>query len=223
VYAYPPDGTCVRANMVVSVDGAISVAGRSGGLSGAADRLVFMVLRSLADVIVVGAGTAKAERYGPAKAQWPWLREGRAAAPPIAVVSKMLSLDLDTSLVRSDQTILLTTGQAPPERVEIAAKTAEVVIAGDDEVPPASIISELAGRGYRRMLIEGGPSLLGQFTAAGLLDELCVTTSPLLEGGHAPRMLVAPPTSKAGDPTQLRLTSVLEDDGFLLGRYAKNR
>src|SRR5260221_14376763 len=62
IYAYP-EGRCVKANMIASVDGAIMVDGRSGGLSGPADRLGFSVLRSLADVIVVGAGTARAERY----------------------------------------------------------------------------------------------------------------------------------------------------------------
>src|SRR5215472_15738405 len=62
IYAYPA-GRWVRANMIASVDGAIAVEGRSGPLSGVADKLVFAVLRSLADVIVVGARTVRAERY----------------------------------------------------------------------------------------------------------------------------------------------------------------
>jgi riboflavin biosynthesis pyrimidine reductase len=220
IYAYPED-TCVRANMIASVDGAIAVAGRSGGLSGAADRLLFQVLRRLADVIVVGAGTARAEHYGPVKSRWPELRKGRPAVPPIAVVTKRLTLDPDGPLIRDAEppTIILTTAQAAAETVERVSKTAGVVVAGQDEVSVTAIVTELTGRGYRKILIEGGPRLLGQFAAAGQLHELCVTTSPLLEGGHdSGRMLVAPGT---GDPTPLTLRSVLEDDGFLLSRYAR--
>src|SRR5712692_8334157 len=93
-YAYP-DRLWVRANMIASVDGAVSLDGRSGGLSGPADRLLFTVLRSLADVILVGAGTARAERYGKARPArlWPQLRRGRPPAPPVAVVTRSLDLD----------------------------------------------------------------------------------------------------------------------------------
>jgi riboflavin biosynthesis pyrimidine reductase len=223
VYAYPA-GTCVRANMVVSVDGAIAVDGRSGGLSGVADRLIFMVLRSLADVIVVGAGTARAEKYGPAKPSslWPQLREGRPAVPPIAVVTRSLGLDLDSQLVRGDggpRTILLTTSQAPAQRRAQAARTADVIVAGNDNVSAAAAIEQLTGLGYHRILVEGGPTLLGELVGAGLLDELCVTTSPVLEGGHSPaRMLAGQPGAMP-----LRLVSMLEDDDFVLARYARGR
>ena len=63
-YRYPGQGAVgshwLRANMVMSLDGAATVRGRSGGLSGEADRQVFALLRALADVIVVGAGPAGA-------------------------------------------------------------------------------------------------------------------------------------------------------------------
>jgi riboflavin biosynthesis pyrimidine reductase len=223
IYAYP-DGTCVRANMIASVDGAISVDGRSGGLSGAADRLLFQVLRSLADVIVVGAGTARAEHYGPA-ARNKWVRAAAAGSvPPIAVVTQRLSLDPDSSLIRESEppAIVLTTREAPAEVVAEVSKTADVVIAGEASVSVSEILGELTGtgRGYRKILVEGGPRLLGQFAAAGQLHELCVTTSPLLEGGHpGSRMLVAP-GEPAREPTPLTLRSVIEDGGFLLCRYA---
>ncbi len=75
IYAYP-DGTWVRANFISSADGAVSLDGRSGGLSGKADRLLFHVLRALADIILVGAGTVRAEHYGLARLDWPQLRAG---------------------------------------------------------------------------------------------------------------------------------------------------
>jgi riboflavin biosynthesis pyrimidine reductase len=220
IYAYP-SGTCVRGNMIASVDGAIEVKGRSGGLSGAADRLIFTVLRSLADVILVGAGTARAEKYGKATRVWPQLRLGRPAMPPIAVVTRSLDLDLDSQLITGEgpRTILLTTNQAK-ERRELAAENADVIIAGDDSVPASAAIEKLTSLGHRRILVEGGPTLLGQLAAADLLHELCVTTSPLLEGGHSPGRMLRAASGQSG-LTPLTLVSMLEDDGFVLSRYRR--
>ncbi|MGH3408045.1 MAG: dihydrofolate reductase family protein, partial [Streptosporangiaceae bacterium] len=126
-YAYPArDGPqeqpWVRANMVASVDGAAALEGRSGGLGGDADRKLFQVLRSLADVVLVGGGTARAEKYKPARlaAMVPALRAGRPPTPPIAVVSASLDLDPDSPLVAAApdwaRTIVLTTATAPAAR-----------------------------------------------------------------------------------------------------------
>lgn len=242
IYAYP-DGLCVRANMIASVDGAIVVDGRSGGLSGPADRLVFSVLRSLADVILVGAGTARAERYRQAQPAelWQRLRAGRTKAPPIAVITGRLDLDLDGPLFGSPahdpgsahdpdrasagdsddgpRTIVLTTEQVPEHRLRAARRVADVVVAGEREVSATAVIDNLAGRGHRKILAEGGPALLGQLTAAGLLDELCLSVSPVLEGGNAEaRVLAARGPARL---TGLTLASVLEDGGFLLTRYVR--
>ncbi len=243
VYAFP-DRLWVRANMIASVDGAVALDGRSGGLSGAADRLVFTVLRSLADVIVVGAGTARAELYRQAQPAelWQQLRPGRPPAPPVAVITRRLRLDLGSRLFgpcdqgrsgspgpRPSQaanagtglarTIVLTTELAPADRLAAAARVADVVVVGADSVTATAAIETLAGRGYRRILVEGGPTLLGQFAAEGLLDELCLTISPLLEGGHAADRM----TSRRGpaEVTGLRLQTLLEDGGFLLSRYVR--
>ena len=235
LYAYPtgptgPSGaggaqSWVRANMIASVDGASTLNGLSGGMSGPADRLVFSVLRSLADVILVGAGTARAEKYRPVRASeiWPQLRDGRAPTPPIAVVTTKLGLDLDSPLLAGAppdaRTIVLTTEQCPDERRAAAAASADVAVVSADRVTPDTMIGALAERGYRRILVEGGPSLLGQITAAGLLNELCLTLSPVLEGGGAGRILTAPHEGSAGPPAGLSLAHVLQDSGLLLCRY----
>jgi riboflavin-specific deaminase-like protein len=222
-YAYP-DGLWVRANMVTSLDGAIAVDGRSGGLSGPADRTLFHVLRSLADVVLVGAGTARAEKYGLAKpgSIWPQLRQGRPGTPPIAVVTRAMSLDLDSQLIRGDdslpRTIVLTTARAPADRVAAAAKTAHVIVAGDEEVSAKAALDKLAELGHRKILVEGGPTLLGQLVSAGLLDELCVTISPIIAGGQGPRMIAGPGQAAAMDVT---LATLVEDAGFLLSRYVR--
>jgi riboflavin biosynthesis pyrimidine reductase len=231
LYAYPASHGVpwLRANMIESIDGAGSLDGRSGGLSGDADRLVFAVLRSLADVILVGAGTARAEKYRPVREQeiWPKLRgEGQTPTPPIAVVTRQLNLDLDGPLVSGAsggaRTILLTTEAAPADRIQAAAKHADVAVIGRDMVPPSAAVKELAVRGYRNVLLEGGPMLLRQIADADLLDELCLTFSPVLEGGTSGRIL-SPPAAGAGEWTAARLTlaHVLEDDGSLLCRYLR--
>jgi riboflavin biosynthesis pyrimidine reductase len=229
LYAYPDAAASaspwLRASMVASVDGAASLVGRSGGLSGDADRLVFSVLRSLADVILVGAGTARAEGYRPVRDSevWPALRAGRAPVPPIAVVTGKLDLSEDAPLLAGTgqaRTIVLTTEATPAARRAAVARRADVVVAGPDAVSPAAAVGALAARGYRRVLVEGGPGLLGQITAAGLLDEICVTVSPVLEGGHAGRIMAAP-QDRPGVATGLRLAHVLEDHGFLLCRYLR--
>jgi riboflavin biosynthesis pyrimidine reductase len=254
LYAYPAAATAraapsetaiaapwLRANMIASVDGAASLNGLSGGLSGAADHLVFSVLRSLADVILVGAGTVRAEKYhpvGPGEI-WPELRDGRAPIPPIAVVTRSLAMDLDGPLLSAPagpgRTIVLTTQAAPAARRDAAARHADVVVTGPDDVSPAAAVSALAARGYRRVLVEGGPSLLGQIADAGLLDEICLTFSPVLAGGTGGRILsqaqegqpgVRPETGGPGAwpglPDALRLAHVLEDNGSLLCRYLRD-
>ena len=241
IYRYPAsDGPWVRANMVQSADGAVAVDGRSGGLSGPADRLVFSVLRSLADVIVVGGSTARAERYGRIRRHevWPSLRTGRDPVPPIAVLSRRVDLEPDGRLLAGwpahtgdrgpARTIVLTTGDAPADRLAAAQAVAEVVVAGRHEITAKAAVSALAALGHRRILLEGGPGLLGQFIAEDLIDELCLTISPLLEGGRAGRISAAPgsgsengPHRPASTTTGLALAALLEDDGFLLARYLR--
>jgi len=222
----------VRANMIASADGAGSLDARSGGLSGAADRTVFKVLRSLADVILVGAATVRAERYRPVRdgEVWPELRQGRAPTPPIAVITRELSLSVDGPLLteapEGARTIVLTTQAAPPGRRAAVARHADVDVAGRDAVSPAGAVAALAERGHRRILLEGGPAVLGQFAQAGLLDDLCLTVSPVLEGGRAGRILTASSAAggsegDGGAATGLSLAHVLEDDGFLICRYMR--
>jgi riboflavin biosynthesis pyrimidine reductase len=224
----------LRANMVSSLDGAATLEGRSGGLSGAADQQVFAMLRALADVIVVGAGTARVEGYRPVRprtegVRWAWLREGRAPSPPIAVVTRRLDLDLESPLIAAPpahaRTIVITTEAAPPgQRAAAAAAGAEVIVAGRESVDIVAAIGALADRGHRQILTEGGPYLLSQIIEAGLLDELCLTVSPLLAGPGAHRIVadIGPLHQPAGaSPHRLRLAHALADDGHLICRYLR--
>jgi len=226
LYAYPP-GPWLRANMVSSVDGAGSLDGVTRGLSSDADRRLFALLRTLADVIVVGAATVRAEKYKPVRQHelWPDLRAGRAPTPPIAVVTSRLDLDPASPLIAeapaSARTIVITTAQAPAGRRAALDGPAEVIVAGQETVDLKAAIAALAERGHRRMLAEGGPHLLAQIVEAGLLDELCLTLSPVLAGPNGGRILTG--ELPASTPRFLDLASVLEDDGYLLCRYTRKR
>jgi riboflavin biosynthesis pyrimidine reductase len=233
LYAYPPgagpDRPWVRANMIASADGAAALDGRSGGLGGAADRLLFQVQRALADVILVGAGTARAEKYRPARPSpmLAALRQGRAPTPPIAVLSARLDLDPEAPLLAAAppdaRTIVLTTEAAPAERRAALARHAQVIVAGADRVTAGQAVGALAGLGHARILSEGGPGLLAQIAAAGQLDELCLTISPVLAGGQAGRILAAGPAGDLppGLPRALALAHVLADGAYLFCRYVR--
>ncbi|HEX6523389.1 MAG TPA: pyrimidine reductase family protein [Streptosporangiaceae bacterium] len=221
LYAFP-DGRVVRANMVASADGAATLAGASAGLSSAADRRVFMLNRALADVILVGANTARIEHYGPARASESWrhLREGRPATPPIAVVTARLDLDPASPLIAgappAARTIVITTSRAPEDVRAEVARHADVIVAGEVAVDPKAAIAALYDRGHQHILTEGGPGLLSQLVDAGLIGELCLTIAPLLAGPGAPRILAGAPMPEA---LPLSLVHTLEDAGFLLCRY----
>lgn len=223
-YAYPDGGRWVRANMVSSVDGAASLDGRTGALGGSADRRVFAALRGLADVILVGAATAKVERYGPAdvKSQYaaPRAASGQRPAPPIAVVTRSLELDLETPLFAQadDRTIVITCAAADPARRAAVADVADVIVAGEEWVDLMAAVEELVARGLPRILCEGGPRLLADVVAGGVLDELCLTVGPLLTAGPAIRILNGPAFDA---PIRLELAHVLDEDGALFLRYVR--
>lgn len=206
-YAWP-DEPCLRVNFVTSLDGAAALDGRSGGLGGPADKAVFSHLRATCDVILVGAGTATAERYGPARV-------------PVAVVSARLSPSpgerLFTPGPATARPLVLTCAAAPADRRAALLAQAEVVDCGDEGVDARLVVAELHGRGFRRILCEGGPRLFASLLAVSAVDELCLTLAPLLVPGDEPRMTSGPPLPA---PQPATLVSALEGDGSLLLRYS---
>ncbi|MHB1613803.1 MAG: dihydrofolate reductase family protein [Actinomycetes bacterium] len=229
-YAYPeaasPSDCWVRANMVASADGAAGLDGRSGGLSGEGDRRVFGVLRGLADAVLVGAGTVRTEEYRPpaAAAQHAAHRRarGQLPAPVLAVVTARAEIDPEHLQPRegSSRPLVLTTTSADARRRAELATLADVVLVGRDRVDLSEALAALAARGLRRLLCEGGPTLLGQVVAGGLLDELCLTTAALLTGSPGPRLL---DLDRYVGPVRLRIGHLLVDRDELLARYLVDR
>jgi riboflavin biosynthesis pyrimidine reductase len=214
-------GRSVRVNFITSLDGAVSVDGRSGGLGSPGDRRVFQVLRALADVVLVGHGTAAAEGYSAVAADSPVgrLRSGlgRPATMPIAVVSQRASLDPASSLVTGavSPTILVTCASSDVGRREaLAAAGVIVLVCGDDEVDLPLALDRLAALGHEQVLCEGGPTLFRDALAAGVVDEVDLSMAPALVGEE--HRLV----SGLGGVVRLTLRQVLEEDGVLFTRYA---
>jgi riboflavin-specific deaminase-like protein len=219
LYALPPRPH-LRAGFVLSVDGAVSVDGGSAPLSSPADKAVFRVLRAISDVVLVGAGTARDEDYGPVRLRPDLVSrrqaEGRTPQPVLAVVSRTLRLDASARLFEDAGTPLLLLAPAAAPAPAGLPRHVELVRCGDDDVEPAQVVAALHERGLARVLCEGGPRLLHSLLAAGLVDELCLTTAPLLVG-EAPGLL--PEAARAA----LRLEHLLEDDGVLLARWSVRR
>ena len=212
----------VRFNFVASADGAATHNGLSGQLGDAADHRVFALLRRLADVIVVGAGTIRAEGYAgelvsEADRQWR-VAHGKPAHPHFAIVSGSLDLDPAGELfaISPVRPLVVTTRLADPGRLAEFAGVADVLIAGERSVDVDAMLAELDARGHRQVLSEGGPHLLGSFEQAGRVDELCLTVSPLLVGGRNPRVAV---TAMEFPLRHLTLAQVLRADSTLILRY----
>ena len=223
-YAPPdprPGRPFVRCNMISSIDGAIAVEGRSGMLGGPADRQVFSTLRSLADVILVGAGTARAEGYGPARPTAEQMtareRRGQAPVPPIAVVTSSANLDWSASFFTDAgaRPLLVTSPEGAERAGERAREVADVVVAGSGRVELPAAVGALLARGMGHVLCEGGPALNAELAQDGLLDELCLTVAPRLVGGAGPRVLAG---EELRPPVDLDVLQLLEEDGFLFYR-----
>lgn len=205
LYAYPAgDRSWVRSNFVATLDGAAQGSdGVSGSLGGDIDTRVFHVLRRLSDVVVVGAGTARAEGYGP-------------SSVPIAVVSR--SLDVPEALLVPGQ-LVITTADAPPDDVRRLRALVDVIAVGTGEIDWPAALAELTARGMRRVLCEGGPSLHGELVGLDLVDEVCLTIAPVLAAGGAPRIA----HGAAAVDRPMTLGHALTVDGILLTRWVRDR
>jgi riboflavin biosynthesis pyrimidine reductase len=216
-----PAGRHLRVNFVASLDGAVTVDGRSEGLGSPGDRRIFRTLRALADVVLVGHGTASAEGYRPITEDSPVGRLrasiGRPATASIAVVSRRASLDPASGLVTGAvaPTILVTCASAHAGRQEaLAAAGVIVLVCGDDDVDLPLALDALAALGHEQVLCEGGPVLFRDALTARVVDELDLSIAPaLVGGGH--RLLQDLP-----EAVRLDLRQLLEENGMLFARYA---
>jgi riboflavin biosynthesis pyrimidine reductase len=220
LYQPPANRRWVRGQMIGTVDGAAhGPDGLSGSISGPADRRMFGLLRAVTDVVLVGASTVRAEGYGPMRVrpEYAALRTalGFAEPPRLAIVSA--SLDLPDKVLADPRTIVIAPADADPSALAALRERVDVLTAGTDRVALADALDGLAERGLDRVQCEGGPTLLANLLAEDLVDELCVTVSPKLLTGEAPRLTA----SALPSLTDLVLASLAEEDGFLFFRWLR--
>lgn len=216
----PRDRPWVFANFVAGLDGAVAVDGRVGPLTSPADQHLFHHLRSFADVVLVGAGTVRAEGYGPVRTdplhERARTERGQSPVAPVAVVTASLQLDRSKRLFTdaAARTIVICPGSADAQRRADLEEVADVLVAGDDRVDLGDALRQLHAHGARTVLCEGGPALLAELLEADLLDELCLTLAPVTGGD--PLGLVG---DDAAGLTRFRLQHVIRHDDELYLRY----
>jgi riboflavin biosynthesis pyrimidine reductase len=223
LYAFPAGRRWVRANFVSTLDGsAVGADRRSGSINTPADNRVFALQRRLADAVLVGAGTVRAEGYErvePAR--------GRPVPPALVVVSASgrVPEGLRTPTRGRGAGLFVTCAAAGSRRVDRARSVLgadAVVVAGDERVDLPAALAALADRGLRHVLCEGGPSLLATALDAGVVDELALTLSPTVVGGDGTRITSGP---LLGGPDGVRAVPrlLLEEAGTLLGLWRVSR
>ncbi|WP_104083622.1 pyrimidine reductase family protein [Cryobacterium sp. Y11] len=215
----------VRMNFIASLDGAATHDGLSGGLGNTDDKTVFDTLRLLTDVILVGAGTVRAEGYGGIRfsaddAAWR-VHAGLAAQPPLAIVSGRLDLDPGHPVFTAAATrpIVVTHAAAPADRRAALDQVADVLVCGEEAIDPRLMVAALARRGLPQILCEGGPHLFGSLIETDCADELCLSLAPVLEGGLGRRISVGATTATRA----MELLHVLRAGDMLFLRYARSR
>jgi riboflavin biosynthesis pyrimidine reductase len=223
-YTHPvTNGPRVSFNFVSSLDGAATLNGRSGELGNAADRRIMKLLRRAADIILIGAGTARAEGYSgdlidPEDSLWRQ-SHGKSSRPSLAMVSGSLSVDpgMPFFTVAAERPLIITTAEADPARKRKLEKVADVLVCGQRSLDVQVLIHELGLRGFLRLHTEGGPHLFGTFQQAGRVDELCLSVSPVLVGG--PGMRIAVSSTPNPQPRHMHLEHVLRSGDMLFLRY----
>jgi riboflavin biosynthesis pyrimidine reductase len=194
----------VATNFAVTVDGRATIGGKSGAIGSDTDTEMLVRLRGRFDAVMIGAGTMRVERYG------------GVATPLMVLVSGRLDLPWDAPLFGDGGRVLIFTASEaePPE----TATEVEVVRHQGSVDLVAALRHLRVEHGVRALLSEGGPRLHSQLWAAGLVDELFLTSAPRMTGAEAPRILEGKPLP---GPTELELAWLLEEDGELFARYRR--
>jgi riboflavin biosynthesis pyrimidine reductase len=203
----PPSLPWLRVNMVSTLDGAANgESGKSGSINNEADKRVFHALRAQADAIVVGAGTARTERYRPAEV-------------PLVIVSHRALVPEQLQDAPAGKVLLVTCADSLGlDQCRSALGHEQVIVVGESQVDLAAMKKALVERGLRDLLCEGGPHLLRDLLDQGVADELCLTWVPRLIGGVHPRILEGAPVD-----VPMRLALLLEEDDTLIGRWIVQR
>jgi riboflavin-specific deaminase-like protein len=215
----PDDRPFVYVNMITTLDGHAAVDGRSAGLGDDADLESLLELRTIADAVLIGTGTVRAESYD-RLVRSEERRERRRTLglvedPPAVLISRRFDIPWEAGLFAApEQRVLIYTGMEG----EVPDVAAPVEVVRLTDPTPAAALADLRARDVRALLCEGGPTLHGALHAAGLVDELFLTVTPVLTGeDHEPSIVAG---GRLPDLTRLRLLSVRQVGSELFLRYA---
>jgi riboflavin biosynthesis pyrimidine reductase len=203
--------------MISSIDGRATVDGRAGGLGNPADRALLRELRSASDALLVGRNTLTTERYATvldADQCAQRVADGRSAQPIVATVSRQPGLLAHVPLLgEPDVEVVVYSDASPGEPLD----GAEIRVL--DPLTPRGAVADLhERRGAELIVCEGGPRLLHDLVADGVVDDLVLTVAPLLVAGGAPAIL----TGQAFDePLGLRLVHSARAGDYLVLHYAR--
>lgn len=223
-YSYPETKKpYIRTNMVSSIDGAISIDGHAKELSSKADRKIYRVMRNLSDIILVGARTMRIENYKPAKIdeenQELRVSRGQDPLPSIALVSRSGLFDWGMPFFTDTKIKPLVFTSDEGAKVASEGKdVAEIISCGDNTVDLNRLVKKLSSRGFIKILCEGGPTLNAHLLKAGLIDELCLTFSPLIVQGDSARIFNGPTLDV---PIEFSISNMFVEDNNIFTRYRK--
>lgn len=216
------EGPWLMTNMVATIDGATAIDGRSSSIGDRQDTVVFRALRTVADIVLVAAATARAEEYKKPRLPdhllaWRAAR-GMRLIPKVAIVSG--SLDFDIEPFEDDPPLIITSETAPADRLARFASLTDVEICGPDRVDLGVAVRRIWELGHGVVLSEGGPSLNGQLAAADLIDEVCLTVAPILVAGDSSRIFRGPAIPTGLD---FHIDRVLTGKTSLFTRWLRTR
>ena len=216
----------ILLNMVNSVDGFISFEGRAGGLSGSADKNIYQIIRGLADIILVGAGTVRAENYKAPKTPEGKLAEfresrGQEKRPRIAVLSGELNLNPEMGLIaerhlEDKPPLIYTKSESLEKNSSQFASSSEIIDFPEEELTVSKVVHDLSNQDAKIVVCEGGPNLNAHLLANDLIDEFCLSVSPRAVGGEDPSPFLNKPVDS---PVELSLDRILLEEEFLFCRY----
>lgn len=212
------DRPFVFVNMVATADGRGALEGSTRPLGGEDDTDLLLELRAIADAVLIGTGTLRAEGYDrllrAEERRARRIAAGFAEDPVAVLLSRRFDIPWEAGLFQSpEQPVLIYTGVAgtPPD---VPAPVEVVVL---DDPTPAAALADLRARGVRALACEGGPTLFGALVAGGLVDELFLTIAPLLTGDESEPTIVS--GGKLAQPVGMELLWTLSSGSELLLRY----
>lgn len=223
--AAPAERPYVAINMVTTVDGKATIAGKAQRIGSSTDHVVMRRIRVPVDCVLNGAGTLRAEDINPSlppDLQGERVARGLSAQPMAAVVSSTAHLPLQRRFFRSQEfeSLVFTTERADPEGLRLLRQHAKVFLVGAER-PDLGLVMKIlrAQLGVNRLLVEGGPSVNYSLTEAGMADELFWTVSPRIYGARDARTMVEGPGLPVERLASLELLSAYMHESELYLRY----